>query len=134
MKNITTQQLRQLIRESVKDRLAQMRENADTHKKQQAQAIIDILEDEAQTLDTLAKTAMQMYEEKQFEELKREAESLEKLRDAKISKAKAVASKYGIEVQEESKNKQPNTKMKGKVAPKMATQPKNVKKQPLENK
>ena len=111
MKNITTTELRQLIRESVKDRLAQMREAADNHKKEQAQAIVDILEDEAQTLDALAKTAMEMYEEKQFEELKREAESLEKLRDAKMSKAKAIASKYGLEVQEEEKKKKPSASM-----------------------
>ena len=64
--NITVNQAKQLIRESVKEQLAQLREKSEENKKDQARGIIALLQDEANTLDSLAKTARDLYEEKQY--------------------------------------------------------------------
>lgn len=114
---ITVNQTKQLIRESVKEQLAQLREKSEENKKDQARGIIALLQDEADTLNQLAETARKMYEEKQYSELKREAESLEKVRDSKLSKIKAIESKYGISdsnVDEGKKKKKKPTKPKSK--------------------
>lgn len=102
---ITISQTKQLIRESVKEQLAVLREKSEENKKDQARGIIALLQDEADTLGSLAETAQKMYDEKQYSELKREAESLLKLRDTKISKIEAIKSKYGLKEVEESKRK-----------------------------
>ncbi len=118
---ITISQTKQLIRESVKEQLAVLREKSEENKKDQARGIIALLQDEADTLGSLAETAQKMYDEKQYSELKREAESLLKLRDTKISKIEAIKSKYGLKEVEESKRKKVPTKSEkdskgGKIA------------------
>ena len=105
LENMSMNDFKKLIKESIQEKLAQLKEKSESDRKYKAQAIVDILNEEADTLDDLAQTARKMHGEKQFAELQREAEQLEKLRDAKRSRAEAVRSKYGLDVIDEKKKK-----------------------------
>ena len=97
--------LAKLIQESIKDKISKLREETEEQKKAKARAIVAILNDEAKTLDSLAKHAREMYQETQYSELEREANALSMMRDQKLTRIETIKQKYGLV--DEKKTKAP---------------------------
>jgi hypothetical protein len=96
---INKKELTKLIRESIKDKISKLRETSDESEKAKARATISILNDQAQSLDALGKHAQELFIEKQYSELQKEANSLFLMRDQKIEKIKRLATQFGIEAE-----------------------------------
>lgn len=92
-------ELTKLIRESIKDKISKLREETNEAERAKARATISILNDQAQALDALGKHANELFMEKQYSELQKEANSLFLMRDQKINKMKGLATKFGLEAE-----------------------------------
>jgi hypothetical protein len=88
--------LKHLIRESIKLKIAKLKETSVDAEKGKAQSLISVINDQANALNSLAKHARELYEETQYSELEKEAISLEMMRDQKLQKIADIKSRYGL--------------------------------------
>jgi hypothetical protein len=93
---INKKDLTKLIRESIKDKISKLREKSENNKIDQAKLIIAILSDEANALNSLAKHAREQHMETGYSELEKEANSLEMVRDQKLSRIQKIKTQFGI--------------------------------------
>ena len=98
-------ELKQLIRESVKDHIAKLKEKANNSRIAQAKGVCKILTDHVNALNKLIGHSDKLFAETQYNELNSHKAQLEALREKKIQKIAAIKSKYGIEDKPKKKKK-----------------------------
>lgn len=103
-------ELKQIIRESIKDQLSSLKEKAASNKQHQAKAICDILQTEANALSKMMETAEKLFNETQYAELTTQRGTLESLRNTKLMKIETIKKKFGIVDKEPVKKKVANKK------------------------
>ena len=89
-------ELKQLIRESINDQLAKLKEKSESGKKHQASDLCKILQTQVDALTSVINHSDKIFNETQYSDLNNHKSVLETLRTQKMAKIDEIKAKYQL--------------------------------------